>query len=318
MFFLGISLELWRKNQKNIYSYKLYQKNFLFFQTIYEGNDTSFELIDLKANQQYTFKLEVIKDSQAIKSEIREIKTLNSPNYIISGKNIKIANGEKLESKSDLTEDKIKIIKICNKLIFSKIKKNENILGGNFDGIKIKMTYEPETKIHYISFKIKSAYYKEFFIKKYIKERGNNLFIPCHFIIKKLPTIFILNLLEKSPVIFTGERFGGMIASSLAFYILYIGKNYDNAFYKREKRSLGVVTFGSPSFISNLTVAVKMKEMTSYFSHIKHEFDFIPEIIDFITDDENLLNDLKKKEFDEKFKECLKNFWKKKKFIKII
>ena len=80
------------KNQKNIYSYKLYQKNFLFFQTIYEGNDTSFELIDLKANQQYTFKLEVIKDSQAIKSEIREIKTLNSPNYIISEKSIKIAN----------------------------------------------------------------------------------------------------------------------------------------------------------------------------------------------------------------------------------
>ena len=157
------------------------------------------------------------------------------------------------------------------------------------------MTYEPETKIHYISFKIKSAYYKEFFIKKYIKERGNNLFIPCHFIIKKLPTIFILNLLEKSPVIFTGERFGGMIASSLAFYILYIWKNYDNAVYKREKRCLGVVTFGSPSFISNLTVAVKMKEMTSYFSHIKYEFDFIPEIIDFITDDENLLNDLKKK-----------------------
>ena len=317
------------KNPKNIYTYKLYLKeggdhyitNYLYFTPIYEGYETNYESINLKPNQEYTFKLEVTKDSQVIKYETMTVKTLISPNYIISEKSIKIANGEKLENETDLNDDKIKILKICNKLIFSKPKKNENIFAGNYGGIKIKIAYEPETKIYYISFDIKSKNYSDF-IKDYIKERGNNLLIPCHFIIQKLPTIFILNLLKKYPVILTGKRFGGMIASSLAFYILYIGKkigkNYNNVFNKREKGSLGVVTFGSPSFLSNLTGAVKMKEKASYFSHIKHEFDFIPEIIDFIsaTDDENLLKNLNNKEFNENFKVNLKIFLEQKKCTK--
>ena len=46
-----------------------------------------------------------------------------------------------------------------------------------------------------------------------------------------------------------------------------------------------MVTFGSPSFLSNLTDAEKMKNFTSYFYHIKEDFDYIPEIIDYINHD---------------------------------
>ena len=78
---------------------------------------------------------------------------------------------------------------------------------------------------------------------------------------------------------------GGVIASSLAFYILF-GKldntNYDNAFFKRDNNCIGVVTFGSPSFIINSTTSIKMAELTPYFVNIKEEFDYLPEIIDFI------------------------------------
>ena len=87
---------------------------------------------------------------------------------------------------------------------------------------------------------MESYYFYEFF-KQYIKECDTNIIIPCHFIIQKLPTILIFNLLEKSSIIFTGKRMGGVIASSLAFYIMYIGKsmniNYNNAFLKNEKKS---------------------------------------------------------------------------------
>ena len=68
--------------------------------------------------------------------------------------------------------------------------------------------------------------------------------------------------------IFTGKRMGGVIASSLAFYILYKGKlmnkDYGNAFITKEKNCIGVVTFGSSSFLTNLTAGYKMKEFTSY------------------------------------------------------
>ena len=62
---------------------------------------------------------------------------------------------------------------------------------------------------------------------------------------------------------------GGVIASSFVFYLLYIGKSlniqYENVFEKRDKKSIGSISFGSPSFITNLTASVKMKEFTSYF-----------------------------------------------------
>ena len=131
-----------------------------------------------------------------------------------------------------------------------------------------------------------SEYSYEFY-KQYIKECDTNIIIPCHFIIQKLPTILIFNLLEKSSIILTGKRMGGMIASSLAFYIMYIGKainkHFDNAFLKNSKKSIGVVTFGSPTFLNNLSVGYKMKKLAPYFYHIKEEFDFIPVVIDFIS-----------------------------------
>ena len=142
--------------------------------------------------------------------------------------------------------------------------------------------------------------------KQYIKEYDTNIIIPCHFIIQKLPTILIFHLLEKSSVILTGKRMGGVITSSLAFYIMYVGKsmniNYNNAFQKSKKKSIGVVTFGSPSFLSNLTVGVKMKKLTSYFYHVKEEFDYIPEIIDFISKDKLLGNITDNSSEDKLFK----------------
>jgi hypothetical protein len=71
---------------------------------------------------------------------------------------------------------------------------------------------------------VKTNYFKKFF-KELIGKCGNNLVIPCQFIIQKLPTLLFFNLLEKGSIIFTGKRFGGVIASSLVFYLLYIGKS---------------------------------------------------------------------------------------------
>jgi hypothetical protein len=143
-----------------------------------------------------------------------------------------------------------------------------------------------------MSFDIESNYFQDFF-NQYLKECDSNIMIPCHFIIPKLPTIFIFDLLEKSSVIFTGKRMGGVIASSLLFYIMYIGKtmniNYGNAFIISEKKNVGVVTFGSSSFLSKLDAAVKMRQLSSYFYHIKEEFDFIPEIIDYISHESFIL-----------------------------
>ena len=178
------------------------------------------------------------------------------------------------------------IIGSCSSLIYGK--NNENIIEGNFDKFQIKISHDVENNIYYFSFDILTEYF-HIFLKRYIEESENNLIIPCYFIIQNLPTTLILNLLEKGSVIFTGKRMGGVIASSLAFYIIYIGKskniNYGNAFIKKENNCLGVVTFGSPSFLTNMAVGDKMKEFTPYFYHIKEEFDFIPEIIDFINKD---------------------------------
>ena len=131
-----------------------------------------------------------------------------------------------------------RIIKNCCKFIFEE--NNENILEGNFNGIKIKIIHEIKYNIYYISFDLNSDYFNEFF-NQYIKEcDSNKVIIPCHFIIQKLPTLLILNLLENSSVILTGKRMGGVIASSLGFYLLNIGKSinniYGNTFLKNENK----------------------------------------------------------------------------------
>ena len=291
------SLELhWKKDNKskNI-SYEIYQKeggdyaitNYFNFEKIYEGPDFIYKVTDLKPNQKYTFKLKKIKSGKSEKEILITVTTLICPKAILSEKSIEIANNKEIINyNNDLSDHQKKLIKICSKLNFEE--NDINVIKGDFNGIIIKLSYEKQSGIYFISFDLSYGYYTEF-LNQYIKERENNLLIPCYFIIQKLPTILILNLLEKSPVIFTGKRMGGVIASSLAFYILYMTNilnseniNYGNAFFKREKNCLGVVTFGSPCFLKDINAAIDMKNLSYYFYHIKDENDFIPEIIDFI------------------------------------
>lgn len=290
------SLELnWFYKSSTINSYKIYQKeggdhyltNLWYFEVIYEGKDIKLEIRNLKPNQEYTFKLEInTKESRETKKIVT--KTLKAPPAIISDKSLEIANGEITEEKGRLGDYQKNIIQNCSKLIFGD--NDDNVLLGVFDGISIKLTHEIENNIYYMSFDLESNHFYDFF-NQYLKECNSNLIIPFHFVIPKLPTIFILDLLEKSSVIFTGRRMGGVIASSLAFYIMHIGKsmniNYGNTFLKEEKKSLGVVTFGSPSFLTNLYLAITMKDLSPYFYHIIEEFDFIPEIVDYISHGNN-------------------------------
>ena len=256
------------------------------FETIYNGNETFFEVINLKPNKEYAFKLKIFKNKIKIPSKIINIKTLKAPRAILSENSFKIQNGENINSAIILSKTFENIIRTCNKLIFEE--NNENVLTGNFDEIEIKLTtvIENHKYVYYISFDIKSEEKFIKFFNDFINEWENNIISPCHFILPKLPTILIFNLLEKGPIILTGKRMGGVIASSLAFYIMLIGQSldkiYGNSFSKKEKNCIGVVTFGSPSFLTNLTAGYRMKEYTSYFYNIKEEFDFIPEIIDFI------------------------------------
>ena len=231
------SVELhWNYNSKEnevIKSYKIYQKeggnhyltNYWYFQEIYSGTNTCLEINNLKQNQNYTFKLEVIK-KDSTESKIIEVKTLIAPYAILSENSLKIANGEIVDEKDKLQDFQQGIIQNCSKLIFED--KLDNVLEGDFNGIKIKLTHEIENNIYYFSFDFEKGSFYEFF-KQYLKQCDsdniNNVNIPCHFIIEKLPTLLILNFLEKGAVIFTGKRMGGMIASSLAFYIMYIGKS---------------------------------------------------------------------------------------------
>ena len=291
----------YKSDQNSIESYKIYQKeggnhyltNYLYFKPVYEGKDTNLEIKNLKPDTNYTFKLEInLKDSYETK--IIGAKTLKAPYAIVSEKSLEITNGEITEDRDKIQEYQKNIIKNCSKLIFEE--NDNNVLKGIFDGIIIKLTHEIETNTYYMSFDIESNYFQDFF-NQYLKECDSNIMIPCHFIIPKLPTIFIFDLLEKSSVIFTGKRMGGVIASSLLFYIMYIGKtmniNYGNAFIISEKKNVGVVTFGSSSFLSKLDVAVKMRQLSSYFYHIKEEFDFIPEIIDYISHEDYFDNNNK-------------------------
>ena len=308
------SLELhWRlkngeNNALNNYKYELSQKegsdnmitNLIYFKTIYKGKNNNYEVVDLKPNQEYTFKLNVEIEGKSVDQKKITVKTLKAPHAILSENSIKIVNGENIEYNNELSDSQKKIIKHCSKLIFENT--NENNVKGIFDGIEIKIGHESESNRYYISFDIVSCYLEKFF-DKFIEESENNIIIPCHFIIQKLPTTLIFNLLDEGSVILTGKRMGGVIASSLAFYILF-GKskdlNYDNAFMKRDKKCIGVVTFGSPSFVTKSTTAVKMKEITPYFYHIKEEFDYIPEIIDYIR---------KNHTYKEMFKIIHKTLW---------
>ena len=321
------SLELfWKDRNKendanNSYKYQLFQKEEKIRTLIYKGRGSRFEVINLKPNTTYIFKLKIFKSNKYIEKKKFEVTTLRAPPAILSENSDQIANGAKIEMTDNLTESQKKIINACNKLIFEE--KEGNIIKGDFDGVEIKITnvIENNININFISFDIKSNYFEDFF-NKFVEECENDIIIPLHFIIPKLPTILIFDLLKKGPIILTGKRMGGVIASSLAFYIMYVAKikkleiNYGNPFIKQEANCIGVVTFASPIFLNNLTVGLKMKEFAPYFINIKEEFDFVPEIVDLINKKEqyykNLLNIIQKTEFDEKELNFLKNYLSKK------
>ena len=305
----------------NSYDYQLYQKEDKNRTLIYEGKDTRFEVINLKPNTKYIFKLKTLKSQKCIEKKKIEVTTLKAPSAILSENSDQTAIGEGIEKTENLIESQKKIINACNKLIFEE--KDDNIIKGDFDGIEIKIAnlFENNININFISFDIKSNYFNDFF-NQFVDECENDVLIPLHFIIPKLPTILILDLLKKGPVILTGKRMGGVIASSLAFYIMYVEKikkleiNYGNPFIKQEKNCIGVVTFGSPLFLNNLTVGIKMKKFAPYFINIKEEFDFVPEIVDLINKKEqyykNLMNIIQKTEFNEEELNFLKIYLSKK------
>ena len=287
------SIELhWEDKNKDIDALNSYDYELLYKQVdskyslIYKGKNIFYEVNNLISNTKYKFKLIINKSGKFLEYKKIRITTKKSPIAILSNKSEDIANGTNINYTNELSEYHNKVIKNCNKLIF--MENNNNFIEGNFEGIEIKIAHENETNIYYISFDIRVEYFEEFF-NKYIDECSENLIIPCHFIIQKLPTLLIFNLLKKGPVILTGKRMGGVIASSLAFYLLYFGKlknkSYGNIFLENrenKENSIGVVTFGSPCFLTNLTVGIKMKELTSYFYHIKDELDYIPKLVDLL------------------------------------
>ena len=321
-------------DETNLKSFELYQregdlnfvqKAFSSYDKIYEGNNNTYELINLKPNQVYDFKLKIIKTNSMNEKEI-SVKTLKSPHAILSEKSVEVANEDGSEqiiklASHDILDYQMKLIKNCAKFLFEE--NNEYLVKGDFDGIIIKITHEGQSNTYYISFDIKDDYFNEFF-KRFIKGIGDNILIPCHFILEKLPSLLFLDLIKKGSVIFTGKRMGGVIASSLVFYLLYMGKsidrNYENALFKRDKKCIGAITFGSPAFLTNLTAAVKMKELTSYFFNIKDKYDFIPAFIDFLNEkklksiNENISNLFHKEEFTNNNITVLNNFFKEIKF----
>ena len=291
------SHKIQEKDSDGPYEYILEQKEEAGnFESIYIGNETSYEVINLKPNTEYIFELKIFQNNKTISSKVLTIHTLKSPRAILSENSFKIKIEENTKQIIVLSEALETIISNCNKLIFDE--NDENIIIGRFDEIEIKVTtiIENQKCVYYISFDIKSEdRFKQFF-KDFINEWEYNIISPCHFVLQKLPTILIFSLLEKGPIILTGKRMGGVIASSLAFYILLIGqsmdKYYGNSLSKKEKNCIGVVTFGSPSFLTNLTAGYRMKKFTSYFYNIKEEFDFIPEIIDFMNEENKNLNEI--------------------------
>ena len=301
-------------NNNNIY-YELEQKesNVIFSSSkIYEGQDTNYEAINLLPDTEYIFTLTILRNNKTIGEKKTCIKTHKSPVAILSQDSINIANGTKKNYSNNLNDLKNNIIQFCSKLIF--VENDQNVLKGDFSGIEIKIAHEEKNNIYYISFDLKKDYFNEFFMQ-FIKEYDNELIVPCHFIIQKLPTILIFNLMKRGSIILTGKRMGGVIASSLAFYILYLEKvinkaeelKYGNTFEKQgsegENNNIGVVTFGSPSFLTNLTAGIKMQNYTNYFYNIKTELDFIPPIVDFINKNnklnDNILSIFRKNIFDK-------------------
>ena len=125
------SLELhWKgknniKNPLNLYEYELYRKegednffNFSSFEKIYKGKNNNYEIINLKPNTTYTFKLTVMKGGKLVEEKKFSVKTLKSPSAILSEYSMRIANGEKIKYTKKLFDYQKRFIKNCIRLIF--------------------------------------------------------------------------------------------------------------------------------------------------------------------------------------------------------
>ena len=118
-----------KKKIDNI-SYELYQKeggnhyitNLIYFKNIYTGKDTSNEVINLKPNQLYTFKLKMIKEEENLEKVI-EVKTLFGPPAILSEDSVEKANGGIIEEKDKISNFQKQIIKIVVNLFLMKMMK---------------------------------------------------------------------------------------------------------------------------------------------------------------------------------------------------
>ena len=283
--------------------YKLYQKEgtnyigIVGFEKIYEGIDNIFEVTELKQKTKYTFKLEIISNSKNIEEIEIEVETLPSPAALLSNESLDIANGKITENQKILSDEEKKIIGYCSRIVYGKNEPNEIV--GEIEGVIIKINHSiiNNNDIYYLCFNLEADYFNTF-VKIFIENSNKNVNIPCHFIFEKLPTYLIFHLLKKGTVIFTGELFGGVIAASIAFSILNMGKKlnkkYNNAFNQIGKNNIGVVTFGSPSFLNNGSFGLKEKEFIPFFYNIKDEFDDFPELIDFINSDHIKDNNLLK------------------------
>ena len=126
------SLELlWKdknreENANNSYEYKLYKND----NKIYQGKNTSFEVIDLNPNETYIFKIKIMKSEKQTDVKAIHVTALKAPISLISENSIKVANGENIKYNNELSEIQKNIIKNCSKLIFDENEKN--LIKGNF------------------------------------------------------------------------------------------------------------------------------------------------------------------------------------------
>ena len=136
-------------DEANFKSFKLFKKKEGFinsYEKIYEGESTSYEVINLKPNQTYYFQLKINKTNSTLKKEI-SVKTLISPHAILSEKSVEIANGKQFDNVEKVIPDfQKKFIKNCAKLIFEE--GTETTVKADYDGLIIKITHEVENNIY--------------------------------------------------------------------------------------------------------------------------------------------------------------------------
>ena len=105
--FCSLMLHWTEEDKDNLKSFELFKKEEGFFndyEKIYEGESTSYEVINLKPNQTYCFKLKINKTNLTIKKEI-SVKTLVSPHAILSAKSVEIANGKQFDNVEKVIPD---------------------------------------------------------------------------------------------------------------------------------------------------------------------------------------------------------------------